>query len=188
MSQQELLKRVVHTLDDAGIDYMITGSVASSLQGEPRSTHDLDLVVRISARDAAALLSAFRAPEYYLDRVSIESAIADRGMFNLMHVTEGEKVDFWILSDDPFDQSRFARKYIEEVEGLKLKVSRPEDTILMKLKWAEMSGGSEKQFGDALHVYEVQHHQLDLDYLQNWTKTLGLQELWDRLQREAQLS
>jgi len=30
----------------------------------------------------------------------------------------------------------------------------------MKLKWAELSGGSEKQYTDALRVYEVQFEKL----------------------------
>ena len=47
MSQQKLLIKVIDTLDLSGIDYMITRSVASSLQGEPRSTHDIDVIVRL---------------------------------------------------------------------------------------------------------------------------------------------
>ncbi len=47
MSQQKLLKKVIRTLYRAGIQYMITGSLASSLQGEPRSTHDIDMVIAI---------------------------------------------------------------------------------------------------------------------------------------------
>jgi len=38
MSQQELLKKAIQVLNQAKIQYMITGSAASSLQGEPRST------------------------------------------------------------------------------------------------------------------------------------------------------
>jgi predicted nucleotidyltransferase len=45
VSQLELLKHVVHQLEAAGIEYMISGSVASSLQGEPRASHDIDIVV-----------------------------------------------------------------------------------------------------------------------------------------------
>jgi hypothetical protein len=45
MSQPELLRRAVEFLTSAGIDYMLTGSLASSLQGVPRSTHDTDIVV-----------------------------------------------------------------------------------------------------------------------------------------------
>ena len=62
MSQQELLKRVVQTLDQIGIDYMITGSMASSLQGEPRSTHDIDVVLAIQEIDVDNLVDAFRPP------------------------------------------------------------------------------------------------------------------------------
>jgi hypothetical protein len=123
MSQQELLKRVVQVLETAGIEYMLTGSVVSSLQG-----------------------------------------------------------------DEPFDQSRFARRYIEALPDLNLKVSTPEDTILAKLRWAKLAGGSEKQFTDALRVYEVQFGQLDLVYLEQWVKKLKLESLWKRLTNEAEIT
>jgi hypothetical protein len=41
-------------------------------------------------------------------------------------------------------------------------VSSPEDTILAKLRWADISGGSEKQFTDALRVFEVQQGNVDI--------------------------
>ena len=47
MPQQELLKKVIQVLNKIDISYMLTGSLASSIQGEPRSTHDIDLVVYI---------------------------------------------------------------------------------------------------------------------------------------------
>jgi hypothetical protein len=86
-----------------------------------------------------------------------------------------------MLSDEPFDQSRFA----EEFELQRLHVSSPEDTILMKLRWAELSGGSEKQFGDARGVYELQQDSLDLPYMEQWAKSLGVTTLWERLKNEA---
>jgi hypothetical protein len=36
--------------------------------------------------------------------------------------------------------------------GLEMQVSSPEDTILAKLRWAKLLGGSEKQITDALRV------------------------------------
>lgn len=76
---------MVSALQAAGIDYMITGSTASSLQGEPRSTHDLDLVVAIHPGHLPTLAAAFPAPEFYLDEEDAAAAIARRGMFNLIH-------------------------------------------------------------------------------------------------------
>jgi len=98
---------------------------------------------------------------------------------------EGNKVDFWVLSDDAFDQARFSRRALEEFDGVPLRVSRPEDTILMKLRWAELSGGSEKQFGDALRVYEVQHGILDQAYLDAWAARLSVTASLARLRLEA---
>lgn len=38
---------------------------------------------------------------------------------------------------------------------------------------------------DALRVYEVQHGNLDLDYLNEWAGKLGIESLWQRLCDEA---
>lgn len=187
MSQQELVKKVVSVLDRAGIPYMLTGSIASSLQGEPRSTHDVDLVVLIDETNAPVLAEAFPAPDYYLEEESILDAVKHRSMFNLIDTTGGEKADFWLLTEQPFDQSRFSRKYSEEFLGVKIQVSSPEDTILAKLRWAKLSGGSEKQFTDALRVYEVKQDELDQDYLEHWTQELDVETLWRRLINEAEI-
>jgi hypothetical protein len=187
MSQQELLKKVIQALDQAGIQYMITGSVASSLQGEPRSTHDIDMVVAIRSSKVNKLVETFPPSDFYLDKGSIFDAINRRSMFNLINLKGGDKVDFWILTDEPFDQSRFSRRYSEEFMGLKMQVSSPEDTILAKLRWAKLSGGSEKQFTDALRVYEVQYGKLDIDYLKHWAEKLNVDSLLKRLMEEAEI-
>ncbi|GAF81055.1 unnamed protein product, partial [marine sediment metagenome] len=78
------------------------------------------------------------------------------------------------------------RKISEEFMGLKILISSSEDTILAKLRWAKLSGGSEKQFTDALRVYEVQYGKLDIDYLEQWVKKLNVESLWKRLADEAE--
>ena len=187
MLQQELLRTVIQALERIGIEYMLTGSVASSLQGEPRSTHDIDIVVAIQPDDVTKLIPLFPAPAYYLDAAAVRDAVSQKSMFNLIHVDEGDKVDFWMLTEEPFDRSRFSRRYVESVFGINLYVSSPEDTILAKLRWAVLSGGSEKQLTDALRVYEVQYGGLDLDYLETWAQKLNVQDLWGRVKKEAQV-
>jgi hypothetical protein len=187
MSQQELLIKVIKVLEKNKLDYMITGSMASSLQGEPRSTHDIDLIIDIDISKAEKLLDSFPPPDYYLDKDGILDAIKRKSMFNLLEVESGDKVDFWILTDDEFDKSRFARKCSEKVMRTNVKVSSPEDTILSKLRWAKLSGGSEKQFIDALRVYEVQFDKLDIKYIENWVKKLNVTLLWKRLKKEAKV-
>ena len=187
MSQQELLKKIIQALEASCIEYMVTGSVASSLHGEPRSTHDIDLVVAIKEADVGKLIKIFHRPRFYLDRESVFAAIANKDMFNLIDAEEGGKIDFWMLTDDQFDRSRFSRRQKEKVMGFHMQVSTPEDIILAKLKWAKLSGGSEKQFTDALRVYEVQSKNLDMDYLKTWVKKLDLGLLWKDLKAKAQI-
>jgi hypothetical protein len=49
---------------------MLTGSTASTIQGEPRLTLDVDLVVELPVERAGALLAAF--PEIAFDRPPLE--------------------------------------------------------------------------------------------------------------------
>ncbi len=186
MSQSELLRRSIEFLESQRIPYLLTGSLASSLQGEPRATHDIDLLIAIDESHIDSVLNEFPPPDYYLSREAIREAIATRRMFNLLEIGSGDKVDFWLITDSPFDQSRFGRGQRDEVEGIEVNVSAPEDTILMKLLWAVRSGGSEKQFQDALRVYEVQFGRLDMDYLARWIGPLGIAELWQRLLDQAE--
>ena len=149
MSQADLLIEAVRALDSAGVGYLLSGSLASSIQGEPRATHDIDLVVEVDPR---------------------------RGMFNLIDVSSGDKLDFWVLTEEPFDRSRFARRVAVEVFGITVAVSAPEDTILQKLVWSAKSGGSERQLRDAAGVYEVQAGTLDEPYLDRWARELGVED------------
>ena len=181
------IEKIMQALEDAGIQYMITGSIALSLQGEPWFTPVIDIVVDIQRSAVNRLVEAFPRPDFYLDKDSILDAIDRQSTFNMICVKEGGKVDFWMLKDEPFDRSRFSRKYVEDFMGIRMQVSSPEDTILAKLKWAKESGGSEKQFVDALRVYEVQFERLDKDYLEYWVKELDIESTWERLENEAEV-
>jgi len=185
MSQRELLALVIGELNRLGIPYMLTGSLASSMQGVPRSTHDIDLVVALASEQIDALVAAFGEPDYYLSREAIQDALRNRSMFNLISLADGEKVDFWMLTDERFDQARFARKQEEDANGVRISVSSPEDTILAKLRWARLTGNGDKHIKDAMHVYELQRPSLDVTYLESWVKQLGVADLWARLQVEA---
>lgn len=78
--------------------------------------------------------AAFPDPQYYFSAEAVKEAIRDKSIFNQIDTSEGDKIDFWKLTDEPFDVSRFKRKYEEKLFGLNLKISMPEDTILAKLK------------------------------------------------------
>lgn len=185
MSQTSLLTEAIRALDRAGVGYLLTGSLASSIQGEPRATHDIDLVIEIDARVVDAIAAAFGTDPYYFDDLAARDALGRGGMFNLIDTSSGDKIDFWALTDDPFDQSRFTRRLRTGVFGTEVVLSTPEDTILQKLRWASAQGGSERQLRDATGVYEVQRDVLDEQYLDAWAETLGVAESLAEVRRLA---
>ena len=185
MSQSDLLIEAVRALEEAGVGYLLSGSLASSLQGEPRATHDVDLVVEADPRMLDALARAFGADRYFFDDVAARDALEHQGMFNLIDTRSGDKVNFWMLTGRPFDRSRFSRRTVVELFGIEMTVSAPEDTILQKLSWAAKGDGSERQLRDALGVYEVQAGMLDEEYLDRWAAALDVTELLDEVRAAA---
>lgn len=186
MPVSALLKKTAQVLDRLNVPFMLTGSLASSFLGEPRATHDIDMVVDLACAQVDSLLAEFPPPHYYVSREAAIEAVDRRGMFNVVDTEEGDKVDFWLLTDEAFDRSRFERRQRVQIEGVSVDVSSPEDTILMKLRWSRDSGGSERQLRDAIGVYEVQHGALDRVYIEHWIQSLELTAQWQRLLAEAE--
>ena len=67
MSEQALLARVVAALAAADVPFMLTGSLVSSLQGVPRASHDVDLVIDALPADAQRIAESLTAPDLYVD-------------------------------------------------------------------------------------------------------------------------
>src|SRR4051794_40584529 len=126
MPQRELLNRVIDFLDAAHVEWMLTGSLASGIYGRPRATHDIDVVVNLPLGAVAQLAKAFPPPDYFLSEAAARDAIRSRSMFNLIVPAEDDKVDFWILSDDPFNRTSFARRVSQTYGGKTVYVATPE--------------------------------------------------------------
>ena len=166
---------------------MLTGSVVSSIQGEPRLTHDIDIIIHCNNRILKVLHDNFDERQYYFDDDTVKEAISSIGMFNLIEIESGDKIDFWLLSDSAFDESRFQRKIRVTLFGEHAWISSTEDTILAKMLWSKNSGGSEKQFNDALRVYEINADTINLAYIEHWSSQLNVEEYWHRLLQRALL-
>ena len=78
MEQAELLHRVLEVLEDQGITYLLVGSLASGVYGEPRLTQDFDIVVELRPEQAAELCASFPSPEYYVSETAAQEAVRRR--------------------------------------------------------------------------------------------------------------
>ena len=74
MEQDELLGHIVRTLEEQEITYLLVGSLASGVYGEPRLTHDIDVVLELRPDQVAQLCAAFPAGDYYVSETAAREA------------------------------------------------------------------------------------------------------------------
>lgn len=183
MPQEELLAKIAVVLEAAGVPYVVTGSVAAALYGEPRFTQDADVVVIAAPGLGAELAAAFPSARYYADAADIDSSLRRGITSNIIDGETGAKVDLHPKKNDPFEDSFFARRRAVTVGGVEFWFPSPEDAILSKLRWARATGDGEKHLHDASKVYELQYERLDLGYINEWTAKLGLVDLLERVKK-----
>lgn len=175
---------IIDVLRRLGIPYMVTGSVALFVYGEPRATNDLDIVIDPSEEALEALLSEISS-RAYVAREAASEAFRRRSMFNAIDLATTEKVDFILLKDRSFDAVRFERRVPCGTKSLNFIASTAEDTILSKLSWARR-GQSERQLRDVYGVLRIQANSLDWEYLRHWASELGVMPLIDELLSEIE--
>lgn len=120
----------------AEIPYMVTGSVASILYGEPRLTHDIDLVIFTPELSPELVLRSFPQTEFYCpppEVILVESKRASRGHFNLIHHESGFKADVYFAGNDSFAHWAYKHTNKIHVRNHELVVAPPEWVIFNKL-------------------------------------------------------
>lgn len=182
MEVSDLLLYVTSALEGIGIEYRIVGSIASIAYGEPRFTNDVDIVVRLTSEHVSEFLEVFKAPDFYCSEQAVMQAVRRRFQFNVIHPESGLKVDFIVVSDSEFDQSRFRRGKRQMIDDVhQAWFASSEDVILKKLVYFK-EGGSEKHLRDIAGILKVQSGNTETEYLQHWVTALGVEEEWKLVQ------
>ncbi len=180
MREAELYDIFVSPLNDAGILYMVTGSVASIIYGQPRMTHDIDVVVDLSSTQLPELANQFLPDEFYcppLEVMRTEMNREIRGHFNIIHHQTGFKADIYPICDDTFLKEGLGRRRkIDRPDG-PLWVAPPEYVIIKKLQYYA-EGRSSKHISDIRGMLDVSGEIIDRALLNRWIDQFGLNEFW----------
>jgi hypothetical protein len=173
--------RIGELLDSLGIRWVLGGSLASSLIGDPRSTMDIDVAIALESTQVAPLVAAVER-EYYVDRERVIRATIEHSSFNLIHLATGMKFDLFPLSADPLDARQLSRRRRVTLEGAaEIWVGAADDQVLRKLRWYQMGNeASERQWRDVLSILRVQGQLLDHQQLLIDADGLGLGPLMGR--------
>lgn len=182
MPEPDLIELFVFPLNQLGIRYLVSGSVAAMLYGEPRVTHDVDLIVFLRADDIPRLAEVFPAPEFYVPTTEViltEMARERRGHFNIIHADSGLKADFYLANRDELHAWAFRNVKQYSIGESTIKLAPPEYVIVRKLEFFR-EGGSEKHPRDIRAMLAVSGEQIDRSALNELIQQRSLQAEWLR--------
>lgn len=187
-SQNELLRvavAVAEAVEQCGLRYSIGGSLASAVNGEPRSTLDVDILVDLPPTSVDAFVRAL-GTDFYLDPDAVARAVRDHSSANVFHHHTSIKVDVFVAGDSVLERSQLDRRCRVHVTAGDLYVHSPEDLVLQKLHWYRLGGEvSDRQWRDTLGILSVQHGRLDLAFMTRTAATIGLDALLKRALAES---
>jgi hypothetical protein len=182
MPEADLFLLFTSRLNKLGVRYMVTGSVAMIVYGQPRTTFDVDAVVVLKREDIPRLDEVFPPSEFYCppsEVVAVEAARELRGHINIVHHKSGFKADLFLSSRDPLHAWGLARARPTQFKGETLVVAPPEYVIIRKLEYFH-SGGSEKHLRDIQSMLITSPDLIDRGELERQIALRGLQEAWQR--------
>jgi len=185
MQPLELLSTFIAPLEAGKISYFVTGSIASIFYGEPRLTHDIDVVIHLSQADVRRFSALFPEDRYYCppeEVIQIETTRRPFGHFNLIHHASGLKADIYPDADDRLHQWAFQKRRRIDIGDLTMWLAPPEYVIIRKLEYFR-EGGSDKHIEDIRKMISQVSNELEMTFLKAELEVRGLIPFWERVQR-----
>lgn len=186
MEQNDILRFAIDALERLQLRYMLVGSLASTMYGEPRMTQDIDMVIELELDQVRSFCEAFPPSDFYLSEPAVRDAVRQRFQFNVLHPASGNKIYFRLAQSDTLGQLQLANRQrvavLSDQEGY---AARPEDIILAKLRYYE-EGRSEKHLRDITGILKMQGERLDREYVSLWTERLSVKTWWEMILQRMQ--
>lgn len=184
MTLEAFLNDVVEILENSGVPYMLTGSLAAAVYALPRATRDIDMVIDVPLSLLDRVVDRFEEKGLYVSRDAARDAWRAGGQFNVIAPDGSWKVDLIVRKKRPFSVEEFSRRRPATLFGLDVSLASLEDLILAKLEWSTM-GDSALQRRDVVQLVEGNWNTLDKAYIQKWLDELGLREAWNAVLEKA---
>jgi hypothetical protein len=145
-----LIRRLVKAFGTVGLDYMFTGALAASFYGLPRTTTDVDLVVRVSDKTARSkLVNALAGAGMRVDEEEVDRALASG--YRIATFADRKTA----YSVDVILSNKKLKKRTGTVAGVQTFFQTPEDLISAKLRMIKATVSTERALKDKMDVRAI---------------------------------
>jgi hypothetical protein len=168
---------LIDELNALGIEYVLVGSVAASFYGLTRATVDADFVVELKSHKLADIVQRMGSG-YGLESQARFEIFTDKQVNVINVLGEHLTIDVFPLTDDPFDQMRFARRLKIEADRRSLFIPTVEDIVVMKIRWRRPL-----DLEDARYVISLHEQSLDWAYVEQWCDAHGTRQTLAEVRR-----
>lgn len=171
---------VVDRVESAGIEYAVVSGYVAVLFGRARATEDIDVILgNIGEESADALATELSNAGYWGPAMPLEdlySTLSDG--LPIRVAEEGHRVPNveLKLATDEYDRASIDRAITIRLPEGAIRIAPIELQIAYKLGM-----GAQRDFEDALYLYEVAGGALNREALESYVEDLGVREEYDEL-------
>lgn len=180
MPERSLYHIFTSKLEELNIPYAVTGSVASIFYGEPRMTHDIDIVIHLSTINIARFLNAFPPDQFYVppeEVIMVELRRQSRGHINVINFYTGFKADLYFTGNDELLKFSIQNAKSITIQNGNIKIAPPEYVIIKKLEFFR-EGNSQKHIEDIKSILIHSDNLIDFKLLQIWIEKYNFMKEW----------
>ena len=180
MQNLNLFSLYTEILNKNKIDYLVTGSVASIVYGEPRLTHDIDLILNLLEEQIDGFIAAFPSDQFYCppkEVIKVELKRSIRGHINLIHHETGFKADIYFTEKDELLIWAFKHRQTIKIFDSTIFLAPPEYVIVKKLEFYK-EGDAQKHLTDINGILLNSKDIIDFVFLNKIILRRGLDDQW----------
>ncbi len=187
MPEHDFYRVFIEPFERLGIPYMVTGSIAAIFYGEPRLTHDIDIVLHLREPDIGRLCAMFPLDGYYCpppEVIQVEMRRESHAHFNLIHHATGLKADCYPFTGDRLHAWALQNRRMQSLAvNQMVQLAPPEYVIIRKMQYFR-DGGSQKHVQDIQSMLAVQGGAINMQFLLHELKEKNLEVLFNEIFRK----
>ena len=179
---EDVVRDISEIFRELGIDYVIVGGIAVAGWGNLRTTRDVDVIMDLQEKDITNLKDVMKKKGFDVRAEDIKDALKEKSHFTIFDTQSDYHIDAKGCYKEKEERTLKTKKAVE-LWGTKIFIASAEDTIANKLVF-----GSEQDIRDAEGIYVRQSGKLDLNYLEEICRKMGVSEDLENLKQRVRES